>query len=73
VVSATLQSSKTGPVIAGVEAQRSAASSSFGALSRGAFNFVRYQTRTVGMVAWFIRNQMRHPRNRDKDPGWDHD
>ena len=60
-------------MIAGVEGQRSAASSSFGALSRVAFNFVRHQTRTVGMLGWFIRNQMRHPKNRGKHQGWDHD
>ena len=64
---------KEAAVIAGVEVQRSAASSSLGALSRVAFHFVRHQTRSVGMLARFIRNQMRHPRNRDKHPGWDHD
>ncbi len=64
---------KEAPVIAGVEVQRSAPSSSFIALSRVACDFVRHQARTVGMLAWFVRNQMRHPRNRDKHPGWDDD
>ena len=64
---------KEARVIAGVEVQKSAPSSSFGALSRAAFNFVCHQAQTVGMLAWFVRNQMRHPRNRDTHPGWDHD
>jgi hypothetical protein len=63
---------KERPAIAGVEVRRSA-SSSFGALSRVAFNFVRHQTRTVGALGWFIRSQMRRPKNRDEHSGWDHD
>ena len=70
---ANQQSPKEAPVMAGVDVQRSATSSSFGALSKVAFNFVRDQTRTVGMLAWFVRNQMRSPKDRGKDHGWDHD
>ena len=64
---------KEAPVVAGVEVRRPAASSSLGALSRVAFKFVRHQTRTLGMLAWFVRNQMRHSKNRDKHSGWDPD
>jgi hypothetical protein len=73
VAIANQESPKEAPVIAGVEVQKSAASSSFGTLSRRAFNFVRDQTRTAGMLAWFVRNQMRRPRNRPKNGGWDHE
>ena len=70
---ANQDSPKEAPVIAGVDVQRSAAFSSFGILSKAAFNFVRDQSRTVGMLAWFLRNQMRPPRNRTKNRGWDHE
>lgn len=56
-------SAKEVPVIAGVDVQKSASSSSFRALSRLAFFFVRDQALTLGAMAWSVRDRGRPSKN----------